>query len=185
MRIDGRPPATDEGPGGGRTARALHIGSPLGPLRIVAEGDALAALQLDEGPPSECLAPAAGTVADPLLAAAHRQLAEWFAGERTRFELALRPAGTPFQAAVWRALLEIPFGETRTYGEIAARVGRASASRAVGAANGRNPIAIVVPCHRVIGAGGALTGYAGGVERKRWLLDHERMVSTRRATARR
>ena len=102
------------------------------------------------------------------------QLGEYFAGERTRFDLALAPAGTRFQRAVWAALRTIPYGETRTYTEQAVAVGRPSAVRAVGAANGRNPIAIVVPCHRVVGADGSLTGFGGGIDRKRWLLAHER-----------
>jgi methylated-DNA-[protein]-cysteine S-methyltransferase len=102
-----------------------------------------------------------------------RQLDEYFAGRRRRFELRLAPAGTAFQQAVWRELLCIPFGATRDYGELAVRLGRPSAARAVGGANGRNPISIVVPCHRVIGRAGDLRGYAGGEARKRWLLDHE------------
>jgi methylated-DNA-[protein]-cysteine S-methyltransferase len=122
------------------------------------------------------VAPAEDGRADPLLARAREQLAAWFAGARTQFDLPLRPEGTPFQLAVWRELQAIPYGETRSYGQIAVRVGQPSASRAVGAANGRNPIAVIVPCHRVIGASGALVGYGGGMERKRWLLDHERTV---------
>ena len=102
------------------------------------------------------------------------QLDEYFAGRRTRFELPLAVEGSPFALSVWRALHDIPYGATRTYGEIARGLGRPGATRAVGGANGRNPIAIVVPCHRVIGAGGSLTGYAWGVDRKAWLLRHER-----------
>lgn len=104
---------------------------------------------------------------------ASRQLREYFAGERTVFDLPLAPRGTEFQRRVWSALLEIPAGATCFYGEIAARVGRPSASRAVGAANGQNPLVVVVPCHRVVGANGTLTGYGGGLDRKRWLLEHE------------
>jgi methylated-DNA-[protein]-cysteine S-methyltransferase len=112
------------------------------------------------------------------LRAERRQLSEWLAGERDRFDLALAPRGTPFQLRVWRALEAVPFGRTTTYGAIARAIGAgASASRAVGAANAKNPLAIVVPCHRVIGASGALVGYAGGLPRKRWLLDHEARVS--------
>ena len=99
-----------------------------------------------------------------------RQLDEYFAGSRRSFDLPLVPAGTPFQSRVWEALARIPWGTTVTYGELAARVGRPGAARAVGAAVGRNPISIVVPCHRVVGAGGALTGYAGGLDRKAFLL---------------
>ncbi|MDA0366440.1 MAG: methylated-DNA--[protein]-cysteine S-methyltransferase [Chloroflexi bacterium] len=105
------------------------------------------------------------------------QLGAYFAGERFDFELPLAPRGTAFQREVWNALSAIPPRQTRSYGEIAAAIGRPRASRAVGAANGRNPIAIVVPCHRVIGANGSLTGYGGGLDRKLWLLDHERTAA--------
>ena len=110
---------------------------------------------------------------DSLLRPARDQLAEYFAGERRDFDLPLRPAGAPFQLRVWERLNRIPYGETVSYGEIARELGSPTASRAVGAANGRNPIAIVVPCHRVIGANGSLTGYAGGLDQKRALLDLE------------
>ena len=103
-----------------------------------------------------------------------QQLDEYFAGTRTRFQLRLAPVGTPFQMRVWTLLQDIELGQTRSYGELATALGNPNASRAVGAANARNPLSIVVPCHRVIGANGALTGYAGGEARKRWLLDHER-----------
>ena len=106
-------------------------------------------------------------------ATAAGQLREYFAGERQRFELPLAPVGTPFRQRVWRLLLEIPHGETAAYGEIASRLGTPDAARAVGAAVGSNPLAVVIPCHRVVGANGALTGYAGGLDRKRWLLNHE------------
>lgn len=109
----------------------------------------------------------------PVLRAAGAQLAEFLLGERRTFDLPLRPAGTDFQRAAWAALLEIPYGETRSYREQAEVVGRPTAVRAVGAANGRNPIPIVIPCHRVIGSAGALTGYAGGVDLKVRLLDLE------------
>ena len=104
------------------------------------------------------------------LRAAQRELEEYFAGERREFSLALEPAGTPFQMRVWQALRAIPYGETISYGELARRIGNPRAVRAVGLANGRNPISIIVPCHRVIGANGTLTGYGGGLERKRFLL---------------
>ena len=107
--------------------------------------------------------------------AAARQLSEYFAGDRTDFDLDLAPSGTDFQRKVWTALSQIPYGTTESYGQLALRIGQPTASRAVGLANGRNPIAIVVPCHRVIGSSGTLTGYAGGLERKRWLLEHERV----------
>jgi methylated-DNA-[protein]-cysteine S-methyltransferase len=101
------------------------------------------------------------------------QLDAYFAGERARFDVPLNAVGTDFQRRVWAALLEIPYGETISYGELARRIGNPNASRAVGLANGRNPISIIVPCHRVIGAKGDLTGYGGGLERKVWLLEHE------------
>ena len=102
------------------------------------------------------------------------QLTEYFAGERRQFDLTLAPAGTPFQQRVWRALLDIPYGETTSYGELAARIGQRNASRAVGLANGSNPVSIVIPCHRVIGANGKLTGYGGGLPNKERLLALER-----------
>jgi methylated-DNA-[protein]-cysteine S-methyltransferase len=104
---------------------------------------------------------------------ARAQLAEYFAGTRRTFELPLHPAGTPFQQRVWGALRDIPYGETASYGQTAAAVGAPSAARAVGLANGQNPISIVVPCHRVVGADGSLTGYGGGLPAKQWLLAHE------------
>ena len=109
-----------------------------------------------------------------LASAARQQLAAYFAGELERFDLPLAPTGTDFQRRVWDAVAAIPYGATASYSEIAAAVGRPAACRAVGAANGRNPLAIVIPCHRVVGAAGALTGYGGGLERKRALLDLER-----------
>jgi methylated-DNA-[protein]-cysteine S-methyltransferase len=108
---------------------------------------------------------------------ASEQLSEYFAGERTSFDVPLVLNGAPFQERAWRALQEIPYGETISYGEQARRIGRPSAARAVGMANGRNPIAVIVPCHRVIGANGTLTGYGGGIERKRLLLDLEARAS--------
>ncbi len=109
-----------------------------------------------------------------MLAEAADQLAQYFAGERTEFDLAVAAVGTSFQQLVWRALTTIPFGETWTYGELARAIGRPSASRAVGSANSKNPLGIIVPCHRVIGTSGELTGYAGGMAAKKWLLGHER-----------
>lgn len=110
---------------------------------------------------------------DPVLAAARAQLEEYFAGSRTEFDLPLDPVGTPFQLAVWEVLRTIRFGETISYGEQARRLGDPRRARAVGAANGRNPLSIVVPCHRVVAANGALTGFGGGLPAKAWLLDHE------------
>jgi methylated-DNA-[protein]-cysteine S-methyltransferase len=106
------------------------------------------------------------------------QLRAYFAGELTCFDLTLETGGTPFQRRVWDALQKIPYGTTTTYGALAAEIGQPRAVRAVGAANGRNPISIVVPCHRLVGADGSLTGYGGGLERKRWLLEHERATAT-------
>lgn len=140
----------------------------LGLIRIQASDDGLTAITFIE--PT-----AVDTAAQPN---AHtrlcqQQLAEYFAGQRTRFELPLAARGTAFQQQVWRRLCDIPFGVTASYADIAARLDNPRAVRAVGAANGRNPLAIVVPCHRVIGRDGSLTGYAGGLARKRWLLAHE------------
>jgi methylated-DNA-[protein]-cysteine S-methyltransferase len=147
----------------------MTMRSPVGTLCLCAEGDRLVGLYLPDRP-----APSAGRERSDVLVRAATQLTEYFAGERRDFDLPLAPAGTPFQVEVWRALARIPFGVTCSYGDLARTIGRPSASRAVGAANGRNPISIILPCHRVIGAGGALTGYGGGLAMKRWLLDHER-----------
>jgi len=111
-----------------------------------------------------------------ILADAVAQLGEYFAGERTVFGVALDPAGTPFQLSAWAVLRSIPYGSTMTYGEQARCLGDPNKARAVGAANGRNPLSIVVPCHRVVGSNGSLTGFAGGIDAKAWLLDHERLV---------
>jgi methylated-DNA-[protein]-cysteine S-methyltransferase len=121
---------------------------------------------------------AAWREADALFAPVREQLAEYFAGERQQFDLPLKLAGTPFQLQVWQELMRIPYGATISYAALAERIGRPSASRAVGRANGCNPISILVPCHRVIGADGTLTGYAGGIEKKRWLLDWESRTAT-------
>ena len=146
----------------------LTIDSPLGPLRLVADGDALTGVYLPRQP-----APEAPEARAPVLARAAAQLAEYFAGARRDFDIPLAPRGTDFQQRVWRELTRIPCGQTRTYGELARALDAPTASRAVGAANGKNPISILVPCHRVIGGSGALTGYAGGLDAKRWLLEHE------------
>lgn len=149
------------------------LDTPLGTMTLVADGDGLACVHLPHH------APAPERDRDrAVLRAARAQLTEYFAGQRTRFALPLCPRGTPFQHEVWRLLQDIPFGTTTSYGALARAIGRPSASRAVGAANGRNPIAIIVPCHRVIGADGSLTGYAGGLPAKRWLLAHEQVQQT-------
>jgi methylated-DNA-[protein]-cysteine S-methyltransferase len=154
------------------------VDSPVGPLTLVADDGALTGLYMDQ----QRHRPAAETFGDrdhEPFAEAAAQLAEYFAGRLTDFDLPLALAGTPFQRQVWDALRAIPYGRTVSYGQLAQRLGRPSAARAVGLANGRNPVGIIVPCHRVVGAGGALTGYGGGLERKRQLLDLERSVSAR------
>ena len=149
------------------------IDSPLGPLLLTADEMGISGVLMDADVDGQ-IAPGAGWVEDPSrFAEARRQLAEYFAGQRTEFDLPLNAKGTAFQRDVWTALQTIPYGEVRSYGQIAAQIGRPGASRAVGLANGRNPIAVIVPCHRVIGSSGALTGYGGGLERKRLLLDLE------------
>ena len=149
------------------------IESPIGRLLLTCDGTALTGLYMEPSRKAQCTDGWAEDVAVPPLSAAVRQLTEYFAGTRREFDLPLRLQGTPFQQRVWRELTEIPYGETWSYGELAKRIDKPSASRAVGLANGRNPISILVPCHRVIGADGSLTGYGGGLDRKRWLLAHE------------
>lgn len=151
-----------------------HIDTPLGTLLAAADSEAL--LSLGFGAGRRAPRPAADWTlrpSSPLLRATAAQLAEYFAGRRRVFELPLRPQGTPFQLAAWEALRRIPYGETRSYGEQAAALGRATAVRAVGMANARNPIVIVIPCHRVIGSDGSLTGFAAGLARKQGLLQLE------------
>jgi methylated-DNA-[protein]-cysteine S-methyltransferase len=151
--------------------------SPIGELLITWSDDALTGLHMVQHNGDDTAGPLAGWRRDDAaLRTVHEQLRAFFAGELFNFELRLRMEGTPFQRLVWEGLLGIPFGATISYAELARRIGRPGASRAVGAANGRNPIAIVVPCHRVIGANGTLTGYGGGLERKEWLLRHEASV---------
>lgn len=150
------------------------LDSPVGPLVLVSDGAALTALLFDDGRDAERLeGPLVANDEVAPFPQARRELEEYFAGRRTVFEIPLAPRGTPFQRRVWEALRRIPHGATSTYGEIAREIGAPDAVRAVGAANGRNPIAIVVPCHRVIGTDGSLTGYGGGLARKRTLLDLE------------
>jgi methylated-DNA-[protein]-cysteine S-methyltransferase len=147
------------------------IPSPVGTLRLVASDKGLAGVWFERSRP-ERVRPR-GDVENtrhPVLVETERQLREYFAGRRQAFDLKLDFVGTPFQRTVWKALLTIPFGQTRSYGQIAKQVGRPSASRAVGAANGRNPVSIVAPCHRVVGSTGALTGFGGGLDVKERLL---------------
>jgi methylated-DNA-[protein]-cysteine S-methyltransferase len=150
------------------------VSSPVGTLRLVASEDGLAGILWENERPGRVrLSPVGEDRAHPLLVETEAQLGEYFAGRRRAFALPLDFAGTEFQKAVWQALLTIPFGETRTYAQIARQIGRPDAVRAVGSANGRNPIAIVVPCHRVVGSTGHLTGFAGGLEAKSRLLGLE------------
>ncbi|MFE0048100.1 methylated-DNA--[protein]-cysteine S-methyltransferase [Streptomyces albireticuli] len=160
------------------TAPRVHtvIDSPYGPLTLVATDGVLSGLYMTDQrhrPAEETFGPRDDTPFPEVL----HQLAAYFAGGSTRFDLPLRLDGTPFQRRVWAGLQEIPYGATVSYGELADRIGAPGASRAVGLANGKNPVSIIVPCHRVIGAGGGLTGYGGGLDRKRRLLAFERGVA--------
>ena len=146
--------------------------SPVGPLRMVAAADGLRRICFESDRHPQAI-DTAGCRDATRLAPVRRQLDEYFAGTRREFELPLRPRGTPFQLRVWRALCGIGYGETISYAELAARIGNPAARRAVGAANGRNPLPIVVPCHRVIGRDGSLVGFGGGLQVKRRLLDLE------------
>jgi methylated-DNA-[protein]-cysteine S-methyltransferase len=145
--------------------------SPIGPLKLAATSCGLSGLHFEGA--RHPVDGSAWTERRDQFAEAMRQLDQYFAGKRRRFELKLDMIGTEFQRRVWQQLTEIPFGTTISYGELARRVGDVKASRAVGLANGRNPVAVIVPCHRVIGANGALTGFGGGLPRKRFLLDLE------------
>ena len=151
-----------------------RVPSPVGRLTLVASDDGLAAILWENDPPRRVrLTLDAEDTRHPVLVEAERQLEEYFAGRRTQFTLPLDMSGTAFQRDVWKALLTIPFGETRSYAQIARQIGNPTAVRAVGAANGKNPLSIVAPCHRVIGSTGALTGFAGGLEVKARLLAME------------
>ncbi len=151
----------------------VQVPSPLGPIRCVADQDALVSVSLPAQEPGEDPSTTEDGANHQVLRQAARELAAYFGGALTVFTVPLRMGGTEFQRAVWSALLQIPFGETRSYSDLAVHIGRPKAVRAVGAANGKNPLGIIVPCHRVIGADGTLTGYAGGLDSKRWLLRHE------------
>ena len=149
--------------------------SPVGPLRLIASDRGLRAVLWPDDDPARVHLnePTRATPDHPILARATSQLAEYFAGVRRQFDLPLDAVGTEFQQACWRVLSEIPYGSTISYGEQAKLLGKPTAVRAVGGANGRNPLPVVVPCHRVVAAGGALTGFAGGIDTKKWLLEHE------------
>ena len=156
-----------------------HVPSPVGRLKLVASDAGLVAILWERDNPGRVRLGAMVESPDhTMLAETERQLGDYFAGRLRAFTVPLDFHGTAFQKAVWAALLTIPFGETRSYGAIARQIGRASASRAVGAANGRNPISIIAPCHRVLGSNGALTGFAGGLAAKDYLLGHERLNRT-------
>ncbi len=156
------------------------INSPIGPLTLIAQDGRLAGVHMEitrYEPDLDALGAAVASESYPVLAVAASQLDAYFRGELTSFDLPLALDGTRFQRCVWAALQSIPYGQTISYGDLARRIGQPSASRAVGLANGRNPVAIVVPCHRVIGADGSLTGYGGGMDRKRFLLALEQRAS--------
>jgi methylated-DNA-[protein]-cysteine S-methyltransferase len=148
------------------------VPSPVDDLVLVSDGEALVGLYMQETCGRKTVEPVGKKDSGPFREA-RRQLSAYFEGELRQFDLPLRLAGTEFQKIVWAALRDLQYGQRVSYGELARRIGRPSASRAVGLANGRNPIGIIVPCHRVIGASGSLVGYGGGLHRKRWLLEHE------------
>ena len=151
------------------------IASPVGKLKLVASGEGLVAILWENDSPRRVrLSEMVRDEQHPFLVETERQLGEYFAGTRRTFSVALDLRGTRFQKDVWEALLAIPFGETRSYGQLARQLGNPRATRAVGAANGRNPISIIVPCHRVLGSSGKLTGFAGGLDTKARLLDLEK-----------
>jgi methylated-DNA-[protein]-cysteine S-methyltransferase len=166
-------------PSGGTTMNETlcytYVESPVGQIYLQGDGEFLTGLYMPRhkhwsGPDPAC------RQSDMALATVREQLAEYFAGERQQFDMPVKLAGTPFQQQVWQELTRIPCGETITYAELARRIGHPTATRAVGHANGRNPVSIIVPCHRVIGADGKLTGYGGGVDKKQWLLAWERRL---------
>ena len=150
--------------------------SPIGPLIVLASDDGILAIAFGSDRTEQAKTNLPRAADHPIINATVEQLAMYFDGTLKVFDLPLDLRGTDFQKRVWELLLEIPFGETQTYGDIARALGNAGASQAVGAANGKNPVAIVVPCHRVIGASGHLTGYAGGMEKKQFLLIHEGVI---------
>lgn len=168
--------------GAAPTDQRTHVvvDSPAGPLTLVSDGTHLAGVYFTghRHAPADLGTEVALEEAPAVLRAAAEQLGEYFAGTRTEFDLPVAPTGTDFQRRVWALLRQIPYGQTWSYGQLAARLGQPGASRAVGLANGRNPVSIVVPCHRVVGSTGAITGYGGGVERKQLLLDLERRATS-------
>lgn len=147
-----------------------HLDTPIGRLNIVANDEAVTAIEFHADP-------AAAQAPNAITRQCCHQLSDYFTGKRTEFDLPLKAHGTAFQHQVWQALIDIPYGETCSYSAIADQIDNPKAVRAVGAANGRNPIPVIVPCHRVIGRSGRLTGYAGGLDIKVWLIEHEKKVS--------
>jgi methylated-DNA-[protein]-cysteine S-methyltransferase len=152
--------------------------SPIGPLLLRSQGDKVTGVFLDHqqyfpNDAPKVNLPSRRSIVSDSLCRLETQLTEYFAGCRTEFQIEIELLGTPFQCSVWQELLKIPFGKTASYAQIATRIGKSQATRAVGAAIGRNPLSIVLPCHRIIGKSGGLTGYAGGLEKKRWLLNWE------------
>jgi len=154
------------------TLQYTLLDSPIGELLLLGDGQTLHGLYMQDAPRPKPIAPE-WKRSEAAFAGVSAQLGEYFAGRRTVFELQLTMRGSRFERRVWRALQDIPYGATLSYGELARRIGQPTAARAVGLANGRNPISVIVPCHRVIGANGTLTGYGGGLERKRTLLELE------------
>ncbi len=153
-----------------------ELDSPVGALLLLGDERSLQGLYMHEQKHRPSL-PAGTERNDKVFRSVRDQLRAYFAGKLQEFDVALSSEGSAFQQKVWRGLLEIPFGATESYGQLARRIGSEKASRAVGLANGRNPIGIIVPCHRVVGANGSLTGYGGGLTRKQWLLEHERRLA--------
>jgi methylated-DNA-[protein]-cysteine S-methyltransferase len=149
-----------------------YIASPLGDMLVTRDGNGITGLDLPNSRYPRRIRDGWDRD-DAGFDDVRTQLAEYFAGDRQEFDLPLDPGGNPFQSLVWQALTSIPYGETTSYGKVALSIGHPDGSRAVGSANGQNPVPIIVPCHRVIGADGSLTGYGGGLPAKRWLLDHE------------
>ncbi|WP_337173044.1 methylated-DNA--[protein]-cysteine S-methyltransferase [Paludisphaera sp.] len=164
-------------------ARRARFASPIGVLLLEAQGDRLRGLRMIDDPSDPLLEGAESGAAGPFLDDVRARLDDYFAERPSRFDLPLLMEGTDFQRRVWGELLKIPHGETISYAELARRVGDPKATRAVGSANGRNPIAVIVPCHRVISADGRLGGFGGGLDRKLWLLRHEARVVGREAPA--
>ena len=148
-----------------------HLDTPIGRLNIVANDEAVTAIEFDADPSAQ-------QVPNTITRLCCAQLSDYFAGNRTDFDVPLNANGTAFQHQVWQALIDNPYGETCSYSAIAHRIDNPKAVRAVGAANGRNPIPVIVPCHRVIGSSGQLTGYAGGLDIKVWLIEHEKRISS-------